>query len=132
MDTEIAKELDKNDMIKEVLDKFEAKGLEITHANYGGHKKPEEVGDCRPDVVALDTENELYHIATAAYPENLKDDGTERKIRVLSNLMMKEGRSSQIRIPFYLAIPKGQLEKVEDILDEKKIARANVLPIECR
>ena len=123
--------IDKNEVVKDVIDRFEEKGLEVTHANFGGHRKPDEVQNVRPDVIAWDNDKDLYHIAAVTRAEVFDKADTIDKIKVLSNLMMGKGRSKDTRIPFYLAMPKGQLEKIDEKLDQYNLERKNVLPMEC-
>ena len=123
-------DLENNDLVKNLIEEFQASGLEVTSANYGGFKKPQAIKDQRPDVVAWDSDKQLYYLGLVADPEKIDPENMDSKLKILSNLVMDAGSTQNARIPFYLGIPKGNLDDVAKILDENDIPRDNVFTIE--
>ncbi|KAF6243841.1 hypothetical protein C6988_01360 [Nitrosopumilus sp. b1] len=119
-----------NDLVKGLIDKFDENGFEVICANYGEFKEPEEIQGVKPDVIAWDSENELYHLASVIEPEELTDEKTNRRVETLSNLMMSNGKSTRTRIPFYLGIPKQKSNQIEKFLDKNNAEQTNIFPLE--
>ena len=123
-------DLENNELVKNLIEEFQASGLEVTSANYGGFKKPQAIKDQRPDVVAWDSDKQLYYLGLVADPEKIDPKNMDSKLKILSNLVMDAGSTQNARIPFYLGIPKGNSDDVAKILDENDIPRDNVFTIE--
>ena len=113
-----------------MIDEFQANGLEVISANYGGFKKPEAIKEQRPDVVAWDSEKQLYHLGMVAEPEKINPKNMDTKLRILSNLIMNAGSAQDVRVPFYLGVPKGDADSMTQMLDKNNIPRDNVFTIE--
>ncbi|RDJ32424.1 MAG: hypothetical protein DWQ18_07890 [Crenarchaeota archaeon] len=123
-------DLENNELVKNLIDEFQASGLEVTSANYGGFKKPHAIKDQRPDVIAWDSDKQLYYLGLVADPEKIDLENMDNKLKILSNLVMDVGSTQNARLPFYLGIPKGNVDDVTKMLDDNNIPRDNVFTIE--
>ena len=104
-------------LTRELIDKFTAKGFEISFADYGGYEKPKHVKKYRPDVVGWDREHQLYHIGKTVTEQNeLQTVETSEELNELSNVMMTRGKSAGKLLPFYIVTPKNLKAKLEDSL----------------
>ena len=119
-----------NDLVKGLIDKFDENGFEVLCANYGKFKEPEAIQGVKPDVIAWDSENELYHLASIVESEELSDKKISRRVETLSNLMMSHGKSTRTRIPFYLGVPKQKSDQIEKFLDKNNVEQTNIFPLE--
>lgn len=109
---------DENLLVKELINNFTAKGLDITHANYGGYPKPEEMKNHRPDIVGWDFEKQLCYVGTStADVDKLLQVKTGEQFFELSNLVMSKGQSEGKPCPFYIAVPK----KHQALLEQKLV-----------
>ena len=117
-------------LVKGLIDKFDEHGFEIICANFGDFKEPEPIRGEKPDVIAWDSEDELYHLASAVEPDEIQNNRVGKKVEVLSNLMMSQGKSTRTRIPFYLGIPKQKSKQVTEFLGKSNLDPENVIPLE--
>ena len=122
------KSFDENLLVKELINNFTAKGLDITHANYGGYPKPEEMKNHRPDIIGWDYEKQLCYVGTAKSDvEKLLHVKTGEQFYELSNLVMSKGDSAGKPCPFYIAVPKKHLAVLEQkLVDLGIFKRKNV------
>lgn len=108
---------DDNILVKELIDNFTAKGLEIQYANYGGYPKPKLMKNHRPDIVGWDNEKQLCHIGiTKTNLDKIKDATTSEQLYEFSNFIMSIGKSEGKSCPFCIAVPKKHLTTLEQRL----------------
>ena len=117
-------QFDENLLVKELIDNFSAKGLDITHANYGGYTKPEEMKNHRPDIIGWDYEKQLCHVGMVKSDiDKLLHVKTGEQFFELSNLVMSKGGSEGKLCPFYIAVPKKYLAVLEQKLVDLGISK---------
>ncbi len=109
-------------LVKNLTDKFEGKGLKVLYAKCEGYPEPTKVQGVVPDVVGWDEKKEIYHLAIIADSETISSDTTKEKVNVLSNMMMGVGTSEGKRLPFYVAIPKGDSDVANKELDTNTVS----------
>ena len=113
-------------LTKKLIDNFNAKGFEISFADYGGYEKPYHVKNFRPDVVGWDKENQLYHIGkTLTDKQELQSAKTPLQLDELSSVMMTKGRSAGKLLPFYIAVPEKLKTKLENTLVDYTLSSRN-------
>lgn len=116
--------VDENLLVKELIDNFTAKGLDITHANYGGYPKPEEMKNFRPDIIGWDYEKQLCYVGSVKSDiDKLLHVKTGEQFFELSNLAMSKGESEGKLCPFYIAVPKKHLAVLEQKLADLGISK---------
>lgn len=118
-------------LVKELIDTFNSKGLEITSANYGGYTKPVVIKKYKPDIIGWDNEKELHYFGTVSTSEDdLRTIETREKINEFSRLVMKNGVSQGRSCPYYIVVPKQFLGKLEQTLVDVGISlKDNIHPI---
>ena len=119
-----------NNLVKGLIDKFDENGFEVICANYGEFKEPEPIQGVKPDVIAWDSENELYHLASVIEPKDSDAKKVSNHVETLSNLMMSHGKSTRTRIPFYLGIPKQKSNQLKKSLVDNNVETTNIFPLE--
>jgi hypothetical protein len=119
-----ASTFDDNILVKELINNFTSKGLEVHNANYGGYSKPREVKNYKPDIVGWDDERQLCYVGLAkADIEELKDVRTGEQFFEFSKLIMSDGVSKGKNCPFYIAVPKKHLAVLEQRLVDLGLSR---------
>ncbi|MFB5598284.1 MAG: hypothetical protein ACE5RJ_04630 [Nitrosopumilaceae archaeon] len=119
-----------HDLVKRLIEEFQSANLEITYANCEGYKKPEPINGYTPDVIAWDSEKEIYYLGTVADPANFNSKEMEDKIQTLSNLMMRKGNSTNTQIPYYIGIPRQHNSEISELIEQKILESDNVLTME--
>lgn len=115
---------DYNILVKELIDDFISRGLDIQYANYGGYSKPDEIKNYRPDIVGWDNEKQLCHMGIVKTDlGKLRDLKTSEQFYELSNLIMKQGESEGKLCPFHIAVPKNYLATLEQKLVDLGISK---------
>lgn len=110
------------DMVKNLADNFQNKGLEILYAMCNGYNEPADVQGVKPDIIGWDSEQEIYHLGIVADSETITFDSTKEKMEILAKMMMGVGTSEGKHLPFYVGVTKD----ASDIAD-KKLQETNLL-----
>lgn len=118
-------------LVKEIIDKFAHQGIEITSANYGGYNKPGVIRKFKPDIVGWDSDKHIFYFGTVATnEESLKRLETREKFSEISKCIMKDGKSQGQSCPYYIVVPKNELEKLQKtLLDIGISSKSNIHPI---
>ncbi|MCV0401325.1 MAG: hypothetical protein K5777_05040 [Nitrosopumilus sp.] len=103
------------DMVKNLAECFQTKGLQVLTAKCGDFDEPPEIQGVKPDVIGWDSENEVYHLAIVADSDTIDNDSTQEKINVLSKQAMGTGPSCGKRLPFYV----GTTKDADAVVDKK-------------
>ncbi len=82
--------------------KLELKG--VSHDQFT--QKPWEFNGKIPDVVAYNSESQLYSLGEAELCEDIASEHTKGQLMAWNNLSMNGGKSNGIRVPIYVIVPK--------------------------
>lgn len=114
-----------DDMVKNLAECFQTKGLQILTANCDNFDDPPVIQGVKPDVICWDSNNEVYHLAIVADSNTINNDSIQEKINVLSKQAMGPGPSSGKRLPFYVGTTKDadvvvgkKLEEIDPVSRE--------------
>jgi len=105
-------------LIANLVGKFNKEGLEVIYAKCNGYPDPVEVQGAVPDIVAWDSNNELYHFGVVADNQSISDEETRSKMDILAKMMMSRGTSEGKLLPFYLGITQEASEQADKQIKE--------------
>ena len=111
------------ELVKNMADNFQNKGLEVLYARCDGFTDPTDVQGVQPDIVGWDPNKEIYHLGIVADSETINHDSTQEKMAVLSKMMMGVGSSEGERLPFYVGVTKDA-----SAIADKKLQESNLIP----
>lgn len=116
-------------LVRGLIKNFENKGCDILYANYENYKKPESIMEQKPDVIAWDAKNEMYHFGVAAEVDEVEQSRINSKLNTLANLSMGVGKSQTSRIPLYLGVPFKSTKEVSEILSKRDVPDENIITV---
>jgi len=119
----------KSFLVRGLIENFEHKGFEVLYANYDRFKKPKKIMNYQPDVIAWDSENEMYHLGAATNSDEIKQSRADSKLDTLANMSMAAGRSRNSRVPLYLAVPFESSKKISDLIIKSNLPDENIIPL---
>lgn len=119
----------KSFLVRGLIENFEHKGFEILYANYDRFNKPKKIMNYQPDVIAWDSENEVYHLGAATDYEEIEQSKTNSKLDTLANMSMAAGKSLNSRVPLYLAVPFESSKKISDLIIKSNLPDENIIPL---
>ena len=115
------------ELVKALIDKLAKEGFKILEASYEGYPEPRQRGRHEPDVYAYKYEIQLEAIGEAKLCEDLDTERTKEQFKDFSSRYMPEGKSRNMPVPFYIAVPQKCKQKAHEKLVELGLAgRANV------
>lgn len=118
---------DHKSLVKNLIDHFVSKGLEIQYANYNDFEKPFTIKRHAPDVIALDKENRLAYLGKAKLCSELEEEVTKQQFEDFSKILMRKGKSEGVRLPFFIAVPNECSTKITQTFRDFEIPlRENV------
>ena len=94
------------ELVKNMADNFQNKGLEILYAMCNGYNEPADVQGVKPDIIGWDSEQEIYHLGIVADSETITFDSTKEKMEILAKML--EHQKENI-CPFMLELQKMQV-----------------------
>jgi len=105
-------------LVNSLISAFKKRGYEILRAVGGKYQEPYKIGKHEPDIVARDPQKDLIVIGEAKTAKSLSSSHTKEQFLDFARRVMKEGKSRGERVPLHVIIPKSELKKVRDVLDE--------------
>lgn len=110
-------EQDHSSLVKELIDYFIEKELNVIYANYRDYKTPLQIKRHRPDVLAIDRKTGLGYIGQAKLCSELSDKITREQFEDFPRMLMRSGKSAKSHLPFYIAVPKECESKVKQTFE---------------
>ena len=108
-------------LVKELIDYFLKKGLEVPLANHPGYSKPGRIKRHPPDVMAIDRTNGLVYIGSVKTCNEFSDQITREEFEDFPRRLSKTQDSAKVRIPFYIGVPENCQSKVKEIFNKFEI-----------
>lgn len=105
-------------LVNSLISALNKRGYEILRAVGGKYQEPYKIGKHEPDIIARDPKKDLIVIGEAKTAESLSSSYTKEQFLDFARRVMKEGISRGKRVPLHIIVPKSELKRVRDILDE--------------
>ncbi len=118
---------DHKSLVKNLIDHFASKGLEIQYANFENYDKPFVIKRHAPDVIAVDKQSRLAYLGEAKMCSELTNEITKQQFEDFSKTLMRTGKSEGVRLPFFIAVPNECATKITQTFRDFEIPlRENV------
>lgn len=110
--------MDEQKLVNSLISAFKKRGYEILRAMDGKYQKPYKIGRHEPDIIARDPQKDFIILGEAKTAESLSSSHTKEQFLDFARQVMKEGISRGERVPLHIIVPKSELKRVRDVLDE--------------
>ena len=101
-------------LMKELIDYFSQRNIEVFYANHPGYKKPMIVKRHAPDMLCVDSKTDMAYIVEAKLCSELSDQITKEQFEDFPKRIMKNGKSSGKNMQFCIAVPVECETKVKE------------------
>ncbi|NMP21598.1 hypothetical protein [Sulfobacillus harzensis] len=106
-------------MVQTLMGRIEGDGFTITHAaGIDAHPDPTSIGGHEPDIIGKD-DTGLKAIGECKTGEDLTAKHTKEQLHIFAHQRMLK---SKRMVPFYVAVPTGYEDELEEVLEELGIA----------